>query len=310
MSAQPVKVLYVGGMPRSGTTLLDLMLGELDDHVAVGELFYVWLTGVERDRLCGCGDPFTQCPFWSEVGRRAFGGWQAVDLDEVRRLIARVDDSKRVPRLALPWSGRAFERDLAKYIELMTSLYRAVASVSGSSVVVDSSKRPSLAYVLRRAPEIDVRVVLLTRDPRGVVNSWQKKVALPEGAGVRNHLKVRPARLMTRRWLTVNLMVDMLGALRVPLVRLRYEDLVTDPESALQKIVKLWPGAGSQALSFLTPQGVQLEQQHTVAGGRVRFHSSPLRLSLDEGWRTELPERQQRAVSRITTPLRRRYGYR
>ena len=79
----PPQVLYVGGWGRSGSTLLSHLLGRLPEMVAVGELRYVWQAGVSGNELCGCGQPFDECPFWVAVGEEAFGGWDKIDLDEV-----------------------------------------------------------------------------------------------------------------------------------------------------------------------------------------------------------------------------------
>ncbi|GGL35046.1 sulfotransferase [Phycicoccus endophyticus] len=305
-----VTVLYIGGMPRGGTTLLDLMIGQLPEHVAVGELFYVWLTGVERDRLCGCGRPFHQCEFWQSVGEEAFGGWDQVDLPAMKRLVARVDRSAYLPLLLAPSLKPGFREDLAAYQDTLTRLYRAVAAVSGCRVVVDSSKRPSLAYALRTAPGIDLRVAHIVRDPRGVVQSWSKEVALPEGAGANSHLKRRSARLVTRRWMTVHSMIESLGRLGVPMTTLRYEDLVVDPHRAAQAVAALTDTpVGPDTLGFLGPDGLSVRPHHTVAGGRIRFHDGPMALRLDERWRREMPSARRRLVAVGTWPMRRRYGY-
>jgi hypothetical protein len=54
---------------------------------------------------------------------------------------------------------------------------------------------------------------------------------------------------------------------------------------------------------------VTLGVDHTVAGNPMRFHQGPLALRLDEAWKSKLPERDQRIVAAVTTPLRLRYGY-
>lgn len=305
-----VTVLYVGGMPRGGTTLLDLMLGQLPGHVAVGELFYIWLTGVERDRLCGCGKPFHDCEFWEAVGAKAFGGWDAVDIPAMKRLVGSVDKTAYLPLLVAPNIKPGFAGDLADYQETLTKVYRAVAEVSGCRVVVDSSKRPSLAYALRTAPGIDLKVVHIVRDPRGVVQSWSKEVAIPEGAGARDHLKKRSARLITRRWLTVHTMIATLGRLGVPETTMRYEDLILDPRSAMRAAAALTGTTlDTDDLAFVSPEGLLIERHHTVAGGRIRFHDGPMPLRLDEKWRNEMPGRRRRLVEIATWPMRSRYGY-
>jgi hypothetical protein len=308
----PVEVLFVGGMPRSGSTLLDLLIGQLPGHCDVGELFYMWQGGVQRDQLCSCGVSFSSCPFWTAVGERAFGGWDNLDIDDVLALQRQVDTTGRLmlrpARRLLP--GDQAEQE-ARYLELTRQVYRAVAEVSGSPIVVDSTKRPSTAYLLADDPAIDLRIVHMVRDPRGVLNSWSREVPLPEGAGPRDHLKRRPMRQILRRWMTVNLMIGRLGRRGVPLLRLRYEDMVTDPKTAMEAVLRLsGREPGSHDLDFIGPEGVNRAVSHAPTGGRVRFRTGPMPLTLDEKWRRELPSSKQRLALLVCGPLMRRYGYR
>jgi hypothetical protein len=305
----PVRVLYIGGMARSGSTLLDLMLGQLPAHCDVGELFYLWRDGVQRDLLCACGERFGACPFWRAVGQVAFGGWDGADVARVLALQADVDRTSRIPAILAPTPG--FRRRLDSYTETLTALYAAIAEVSGARVVVDSTKRPSLAYILRRAPGLDLRLVHVVRDPRGVVYSWTKRVAMPPGASPKAFMNRRSPRQISRRWVTVTLMTAALRRLGVPTVLVRYEDLVRDPAAVLRRITAVSTGEEAPDLSgILTPGGLHLGSSHTVAGGRVRMRTGLLPLRLDEEWRTALPSRLRRFVSAATWPLRRRYGYR
>lgn len=310
-SDAPVEVLFVGGMPRSGSTLLDLLLGQLPAHCDVGELFYMWQGGVVRDQLCACGEPFSSCPFWTEVGQRAFGGWDGVDAQEVLQLQHQVDSTSRIPLL---WAGRLLPGHQAKverYLELTRRVYRAVAETADAEVVVDSTKRPSTAYLLAKDPGITLRAVHIVRDPRGVMNSWSKEVALPDGAGPRDHLKKRPMRQIVRRWMTVNAMIGRLAKQGVPLTVMRYEDMVTDPRAAMESVLALsGRSAAPGDLDYIGPDGVRTGVSHAPTGGRVRFRTGPMALRLDEKWRTEMPHSRQRLVSWMCRPLMRRYGYR
>lgn len=304
-------VLYIGGVARSGSTLLDLMLGQMTGHCDVGEVFYVWQGGVERNLLCACGERFSDCPFWTQVGSKAFGGWEHVDSARVLALQASVDATSRIPMiLAAPVLPR-FRRRLDEYTAIMVSVYQAVAAVSGSPVVVDSTKRPSLAYILRRATSVDLRVVQLVRDPRGVAYSWTKPVAVPAGAGPRNTMKTRSPVQISRRWVTVNLLFAALRACGVPLVRVKYEDIVRAPVEQLRRIARITDDVtgGAGDLGFLTPQGLRLGLSHTVIGGRIRMQRGTLVLRADEEWRTSLPLRRRIFISGVTWPLRRAFGY-
>lgn len=310
-TGSPVQVLYVGGMPRSGSTLLTWMLGQLPGHTAVGELFYLWSAGVGRDQVCGCGEPFRSCPFWTAVGDEAFGGWDKVDVAHVESLLRRVDKTSAIPRLLTSRLQPSFRRDLDEYADVMTRVYAAAASVAGVDTVVDGSKRPSLAYLLRLSDGIDLRVVHIVRDPRGVAHSWSKQVELPPGAGVRGYLKVRSTRLITRRWITVNAMVRGLRRLGVPLLTVRYEDLAAEPRSVLEGIARFAGIDDEDAVaSFVKDDQVHVEPAHMVEGGRVRFSASPLQVRLDEKWRTEMPDGRRRAIETATWVSRRSYGYR
>lgn len=312
---QDQRVLFVAGVPRSGSTLLDLMLGRLPGHCDVGELFYLWLSGAERNLLCACGRPFADCPFWQQVGELAFGGWQQVDAARVRRLQARLDTTLRIPLVALadrsPGLLPGPARELAEYRQVLLRLYRAVAEVSGDEVVVDSTKRPSTAYLLAGTPGVDLRVVHVVRDPRGVVHSWAKLVEVPAGAGPRSTMKRRSGLEVTRRWVTVTALFTRL-ARRVPSVTVRYEDLVSDPRRALEPVIQLTEVAAAvpTALDFLRDREFDAGHRHTVAGGRVRMRSGPISLRLDEEWRTGLAPGRRRLVAWATWATRRRFGYR
>lgn len=305
-----VDVVFVGGMPRSGSTLLDLLIGQLPGHCDVGELFYMWQGGVKRDQRCSCGERFSSCPFWTAVGQRAFGGWDQVDVEEVLHLQRTVDTTSRlmlgpVTRLVPGHRDRT-----ARYLELTRRLYRAVAEVSGAPIVVDSTKRPSTAYLLASDPGVRLRIVHMVRDPRGVLNSWSREVPLPEGSGPRDHLKRRPARQILRRWLTVNLMIGRLQRRGIPLLRLRYEDLVTDPKAAMRAVMELSGITASEDdLGFIGPDGVDRALSHVPTGGRVRFRTGPMPLRLDEKWRQELTPSRQRLTSLVCGPLMRHYRY-
>jgi hypothetical protein len=304
------RVLFVGGMPRSGSTLLDLMVGQLPSHVDVGELFYMWQAGVLRNQLCACGEAFDHCPFWLAVGAEAFGGWEQLDIDDVLALQARVDTTARLPLARFPRLLSRHARDVARYLELTNRVIRATAAVSGADVVVDSTKRPSTAALLASSDLLDLRVAQVVRDPRGVVNSWSRTVALPTGAGANDHLKRRTTRQIVRRWVTVNVMIERLRRRGIPVHTVRYEDLVSDPRAAMIALLELWgrrPGPGD--LDFLGPDGLQGGASHAIAGGRVRMRTGPIQLRLDEAWRRELPRWKRAVTVACTYPLMRRYGY-
>ena len=193
-----VNVLYVGGMARSGSTLTDLMLATLPGHVAVGELRYMWRNGLLHDGVCSCGATFSRCPFWVEVGTRAYGGWHNIDGQRVVELQYEVLRTQRIP-LVLARRPPAFVQALDEYTTILQALYAAIAAVAGAEVVVDSSKRGALAYVVRSMPGIRLTVAHVLRDPRGVAYSFSKTVDLPAGTDFHQEMpRVTPRRIARR----------------------------------------------------------------------------------------------------------------
>jgi hypothetical protein len=59
-----MKVLYIAGWGRSGTTILDNIVGSYDSAFTTGELYYLWRRGLNQGRSCGCGTKLPHCRTW------------------------------------------------------------------------------------------------------------------------------------------------------------------------------------------------------------------------------------------------------
>lgn len=300
------RVLFIGGSGRSGSTLVERLLGELPGVCAVGEVVHLWERGLAGGEPCGCGRPLRQCPFWTRVGLVAFGGWDALDVPRVLALKAEVDRNRVIPRLAAGRLSPALRDRVAEYTALYARLYAAVAQVSGARVVVDSSKHASLAFNLRWCPQVELRVLHLLRDARAVAYSWQKEMRRNAGADMDTFGPVRS----TGVWLTLNAGFHLLAARGVPTVRIRYEDFMADPVGALGRIAGF---AGQQVpgadLAFLSGDRAELTVAHTASGNPMRFVTGPVELRRDEAWRQRLRGTDRRLVASLALPLLARYGY-
>ena len=222
-------VLFIGGLGRSGSTLLDRMLGRLDDVWSVGELVHIWERGLDENNRCGCGERFRDCAFWGRVGEVAFGGWDTLDVEEVLALKASVDRNRFVPLMVLPGLSRPYRARLERYLDLLERLYAAIREVSGRPLVVDASKHASHAFLVRRMRGVDLRLVHLVRDSRGVAFSWTKRMRRAEVVSGDALMATDTPLRMSARYLAFDLLFHLLGALGVPSMLLRYESLVRDP---------------------------------------------------------------------------------
>jgi hypothetical protein len=303
-------VVYIAGSGRSGSTLLERVLGEIPGFVNVGELIDLYRRTAAHGERCGCGEPFAQCPFWSRVGDRAFGGWQEQKLSAVHRLQGKVARQRHVPRLlALPLAGPAFRGDVAAYGASNTGLYAAIAAEAGAACVVDASKWPVQALALARAG-LDVRVIHLVRDVRGVAYSLGKRdVSRPHavaGADVMTH---QPATEAAARWVAVQGQAGLLRRCGLPVTRMRYEEFVRCPRQAVEAALA---GIGLPAppahLAHIGDGRVVLGASHGLSGNPSRFRDGEITLRADEKWRAGMSRRDRLVVTAIGLPLMLRYG--
>jgi UDP-N-acetylglucosamine transferase subunit ALG13 len=302
------RIAFLGGFGRSGSTLLERMLAEVPGVTAIGESVHLWERGLRDDERCGCGEPFSRCPHWQAVGQAAFGGWDTLDVDQVLALKNAVDRTRYVPRLAAPAASAKQARAVDAYNDLYRRLYRGVAEVTGDAVLVDASKHASLAFTLRRAADLDLRVLHMIRDSRGVAYSWSKTVARPEtdGAEMPTYSPARAAVL----WTANNTLFDLLGRLGTAVHRVRYEDLVAEPVTVLgQVLAYLGLPADDETLGFLRSDSAELGASHTIGGNPMRFATGRLTLRADDAWRRELPSRARLEVSALTAWPMAGYGY-
>jgi Sulfotransferase family len=308
--AAPVRVLFIGGLGRSGSTLLDRMLGQLDGVWSVGELVHIWQRGLKENNLCGCGRRFRDCHFWRRVGEQAFGGWDAVDVDEVLALQHAVDRTRRVPLMCLPALWPPYRARLRRYLDLLDRLYLAVRQVAGAPLLVDASKHASHAFLLRRMPGLDLRLVHLVRDSRGVAFSWGKLMRRREVVDAEALMATTTPLRMSARYLAHNALFHLLRRLGVPTLLLRYESLVRRPAAELHRVLGHAgrPPADGE-LGFIGDGWVELGTSHALAGNPMRFERGRVPLRLDEEWRGKMRRRHRLLTAGSTWPLLLRYGY-
>jgi len=304
-----MKVLYIAGVGRSGSTLLERMVGAIPGSVNAGELNAVFSRVATQDQRCGCGEPFSACPFWTAVGDEAFGSWSSVT-PRMAYLQPRVVRQRYVPRMVSGVAGAAYRRELEEYLDVYHRLYRAISAVSGADVVVDASKATAQLFALRRIEGLDLRVLNLVRDSRGVANSWNKsgivKPQSPDGAMMGTY----PPHRLAVLWAALQLECAVLVAAAPHAARVRYEDLVARPRPTLEKAlidIGLAPSEG--ALAHVGERTVTLDPSHGVAGSRTRFTAGRIQLQVDDAWRSALPAGARRVVTAVTLPQLVGYGY-
>lgn len=309
-SRSGLRILYVAGVPRTGSTVLGELLGSIPGVIFVGELNFFWRRFAHAE-VCSCGQPLPDCSFWSAVVREAYGELkpgQARHLAELERHVLRRQFALTLAPASwpVPETSRA-----GQMLAERAPLYRAISHLTGMGWIVDSGKEPIFGALMARADVGIIATVHLVRDPRGVAYSWQKLV--PSDSEPGNMPRKAPAKTAVD-WVLQNLLVQLgLQRLGTVYVRVRYEDLASRPEHVLSQIslatgLAIGTAAAAQH-GIVSPPAVS--EHHLVAGnpGVRQTVTSGLQVRADEAWRTKLPLREQRVVTAVCGALMTAYGY-
>ena len=306
-----VRVLYIAGLGRSGSTLLSRLLGQVDGVCALGEAHHVWRTGAPRaaaDELCGCGRTYAECGFWRDRLAAVFDQEGGVPTERMRELAGRVARIRHVRRLERG-GDRAFEAAVAEYAAVWERLYAEIARHTGARVIVDASKDLGPLYFLRRIAGLEVAVLHLVRDPRGVAHSWSRRKLRPEFVGREIYMNRHGALDVAWRWSYSNVLAQRAARHFPALLRLRYEDFVAAPREALAGICA-FAGLPDADLGFLDGRRARLARATcTLSGNPMRFGGGELVIRPDAEWRERMPAVSRALVGALTWPLARRYGY-
>ncbi|MFB9802845.1 sulfotransferase [Streptomonospora salina] len=296
-------------MGRSGSTLVERLLGELPGVCSLGEAVHMWRRALVDGEPCGCGAPFGECGFWRDVGEAAFGGWDRIDAAEVLALKASVDRTRFVPSLLGARPPARMARRLADYTALYHRVYAAAAQVSGCRVIVDSSKHASLAACLRHRYGPRLHLVHMLRDPQAVARAWGKRVPRPDATATspeQEMARYSPGRAAVQ-WAVQNEVLARVSRLGVPTLRVRYEDFVADPAGEFAALAEFAGHAGE--LPVDAAGTARLSPAHTVSGNPMRFDSGTVRVSAGAAPSGAVRAPGRIAVSVLTRPSRPRFGY-
>ena len=263
-----MKVIFIASLSHSGSTLLDLMLNAHPNMASVGELKQLGRfarqekPGRRRRHRCTCGaENLWACDFWREVNAhteasigRTIGELNVEDYDDVE----------------------SFDRD-------NVALFQAIAEVSGTNYVINSSKQVNRLERLVANDALQIIPIFLLRDPKGQMCSATKRPT--------SFVK------MIDNYVRTNRKIYQIVSKR-PHAVIHYEELVKRPEPTLQSLMQRF------GLSF---DPVQLEWasqvRHNVGGNGMRRRDTSV-LKLDERWREYWSLPQRLVIDAATLPGR------
>ena len=320
------RLAYILACSHSGSTLLAMLLGAQPGLCTVGELRAAGLGDAARYR-CSCGDLILACRFWQSVQegmhRRGFAfdvtnagmNIHAIRNAYVQRLLrplvhGRLLEAFRDAALAV---SPAWRRHLAITQARNLALVEVLLEISGSQVVVDSSKNGLRLKYLLKNRNLDVRVIRLIRDGRAVALTVTDEGQFADAAdpklrgggfGDEEWDRHRPVSFGAHVWRRSNEEAECLLELldKARWMELRYEQLCLDPAGSVRAVCTFL-GLPSERI------GVDFRSAgHHVVGNGMRLNSTS-EIRLDERWREHLSAGDLQVFNSIAGDLNRKYNY-
>jgi hypothetical protein len=281
-------VVYITSDVRSGSTLLDQMLGNHPELTSVGEIHHLnAYATLDRSQynpvhelLCVCGGDLAgragqkPCPFWTNL-EAAVGPLRNIHLNlrKSRPLLARL--VARFPR-SYPL--------LKSYGRTSFEIFDAIGGT-----VVDSSKGIHRLLALYAARPKEVRAVMLARDYRAVVLSKMSR-------GQSLEISARGWAEVSKRLLIAEKFIPAEQRIRV-----RYEELCTDTERVMRALCVF---AG---VAFDPAVLMRSTDTHHLGGSPSKFENKPIRL--DDRYLSAFSEQQLQVMRKIVGDHASEWGY-
>ncbi len=163
------KIIYIIGAGRSGTTLLDIVLGNNPQVFSAGELNrFPIRQGVPP--LLNAGSP--KFLFWDKFRMNFLGNYKKYDLAGMQILINKFEYHLGVLRILF---ASKTNRTMNDYHEYLETFFETLAGEVDEEYIVDSSKYPCRGYHLSELYKENICFVYIKRNPVEVVKSFAKK---------------------------------------------------------------------------------------------------------------------------------------
>jgi hypothetical protein len=276
--SSPIPYTFLLGQSHSGSTLLAFLANAHPEVLSVGEtnrLEELFPSRWSRDRLdpCSCGQPYYQCEFWN----RSLAGLAAAGHG-----------------LGHPDSFDFKPKDKVKAQSKLAAFVRSMLNTAGKRMFFDASKHYFCLPALVDNPELDVRVVDLYRDGRGIVQSWRK-----------NNPQTPDVNLVREFRRRERMRVDVLKGMPADRVfKLKYEDFCQAPQDVLRAMFSFMNVDPSVDVTV----GYKTTAEHHIIGNQMRLNTDES-IRFDEKWRTTLSDNLSAVFKKIAARTNAENGY-
>ena len=316
MSMKPkINLIYIASIGRSGSTLLESMLGAHSQIQTMGEL-HIWPHEIEGGiRPCSCGQYVEACPFWAEVQRRVDPLKQkgpGVSFFREQHHAGKTLRLKRLKGFKKDHLSRAAEQaEIEAFGQNNEAIFQHFLEVmneqEGQSPtwIVDASKDPYRLLWLIKSGLFNVKVVHMVKNPNAFIYSVTKHL-INEPSGFNLHKRLYFTARQSVAWIIQNALFSKIASNHLApadYLLLTYEAFATEPYVSFEKVCQMIGCEYEKQAVDSFRQG----SVHTIAGNPMRYENRGI--VLDEKWKSRLPQSSKRLASLLTATVKSRYGY-
>ena len=169
--SQKVSIIYVIGAARSGTTLLDIILGNNKEIFSAGELNRF----TEYDGLIRNARDMHVRKFWQDVNQDLLSkGFKAPI--EYFKMSQQFENHKNFWNILFSKSKSSSFKKYAAYQKgLFEAIFKNANNTQPVKYIIDSSKYPLRGYFLSKIFSKSISFIYIKRNPSDVATSFQKK---------------------------------------------------------------------------------------------------------------------------------------
>ncbi|MCP4322561.1 MAG: sulfotransferase [Psychromonas sp.] len=318
------KLVYLAAASHSGSTMTAMLLGAHPELCSVGELKAANL-GHKGSYLCSCKSLVSKCKFWQGVSKKMAQRGQVFCISDAGTDI-RIGASPYVLRLLKPLvrnSMMELVRDLLlslspvwrKQLPILqkrnADYVRSIAEQAGVETVVDSSKIGIRLKYLLKNPELDIKVIWVVRDGRGVSQAYKnpsefadaKNPKLRGGGAGKTQEQGRGIEVGAHEWVRCNQETEAVLATmpKENWMQVHYEDICNSTDKTLDNIFEfIGVDPRKKRLDFKTVE-------HHVVGNGMRLDDSEV-IKLDDRWKDELTADELMIYKRVVGAYHHKLG--
>jgi hypothetical protein len=325
MSIKKQKLIYLAAASHSGSTMTAMLLGAHPDLCSVGELKAVHL-GDKDSYLCSCKTLVDECSFWQGVSDRMAQKGHEFSISSagtdirtgatpyMKRLLKPLvrEPLMELIRDCLLVLSPTWRKQLPLLQKRNADYVRAIAEQADVKAVVDSSKIGIRLKYLLKNKDLDIKVIWVVRDGRGVSLAYKnpseyadaKDPTLRGGGAGKTQEHGRGVEKGAHEWVRCNQETEAVLATmsKENWIKVHYEDICNNTESTLDKLFNfIGVDPSKKRLDFKAVE-------HHVVGNGMRLDDSDV-IKLDDRWKEQLSESELASFYQAAGEYHKKLGY-